>query len=99
MAAVYNGFDWDAGNRERCRKHGVSVAEIESVFAGRPAVRPDPAHSQAEARFLAIGRSLAGRAVFVVFTVRDRDGGRYLRPISARFMHQKEVESFEEANS
>jgi uncharacterized DUF497 family protein len=25
----FDGFDWDAGNREKCRKHGVSTAEIE----------------------------------------------------------------------
>jgi uncharacterized DUF497 family protein len=99
MAQAYDGFDWDAGNREKCRKHGVLLAEVEGVFAMQPAVRPDLAHSQEEARFLAIGRSLAGRHVFIVFTVRGRDGGRYVRPISARFMHQKEIENLEEANS
>ena len=25
------GFDWDAGNRAKCQKHGVSVAEVEEV--------------------------------------------------------------------
>ena len=99
MGETYAGFDWDAGNQEKCRKHGVSTAEIESMFAGRPGVRPDPAHSQTETRFLAIGRSLSGRAVFVAFTVRERDDGRFLWSISACFMHQREVESLEEANS
>ena len=28
------GFDWDDGNREKCRKHGVSLAEIEALFHG-----------------------------------------------------------------
>jgi hypothetical protein len=26
------GFDWDDENREKCQKHGVSVAQIESLF-------------------------------------------------------------------
>jgi uncharacterized protein len=25
-------FDWDSGNRKKCQKHGVSIAEIESLF-------------------------------------------------------------------
>ena len=28
------GFEWDAGNRAKCTRHGVSIAEIESVFDG-----------------------------------------------------------------
>jgi uncharacterized DUF497 family protein len=64
------GFDWDAGNRETCGRHGVSVAEIESVFYGPVAVQPDPTHSSVEDRFKAIGRTEQGRAVFVVFALR-----------------------------
>ena len=26
-------FDWDDGNRRKCQKHGLSVAEIEYVLA------------------------------------------------------------------
>ena len=26
------GFDWDRGNLEKCQKHGVEIAEIESAF-------------------------------------------------------------------
>lgn len=29
------GFDWDLGNRAKCAKHGVTVAEIEGLFRGR----------------------------------------------------------------
>ncbi len=93
------GFDWDEGNREKCRKHGVSSVEIERLFrAGPLAVRPDPAHSLAEERFQAIGRTAAGRSVFLVFTVRERDGKRLIRPISARYMHTKEIENHEKEN-
>lgn len=99
MADEFTGFDWDEGNREKCQKHGVPVAEIEGLFlAGRFDIRPDLAHSQAEARFLAVGRGPGGRHLFVAFTVREREGERLLRPISARYMHQKEVSLYEEAN-
>ena len=89
------GFDWDDGNRSKCQKHGVSQAAIESVFRSPIAVLPDPLHSKSEERFKAIGRSDAGRLIFFVFTLRTRRGKRLVRPISARFMHKKEVEHYE----
>lgn len=98
MADVFAGFDWDEGNREKCQQHGVSVLEIEGLFSRQPAIWPDAAHSQDETRFLAIGRSVKGRHVFVAFTIRLLDGERYLRPISARYMHQKEIEHYEQAH-
>jgi uncharacterized DUF497 family protein len=33
--------------------------------------------------------------IFLVFTLRTRRGQRFVRPISARFMHKKEVEHYE----
>src|SRR5215210_5234243 len=90
------GFHWDSANREKCRRHGVSVAEIESIFANPIAVLPDPAHSRTEERFKAIGTTAEGRHVFVVFTLRGRNGASLIRPISARYMHRKEVEYYEE---
>lgn len=87
----FSGLDWDDGNLDKCRTHGVSIAEIESMFAGEPIYSPDIAHSVEEQRFLATGRSATGRALFVIFTVREHDGGLYVRPISARYMHAKEA--------
>ena len=99
MIEGISGFDWDEGNREKCQKHGVSVREIERLFmAGPLAVRPDPAHSQAEERSQAIGRTAAGRSVFLAFTIRECDGARLIRPISARYMHTKEIENYEKEN-
>jgi hypothetical protein len=86
-------FDWDEGNWPKCGKHGVSRAEIEEVFTGTPAVHADP--FPAEARMRAIGRSAAGRYLFVVFMLREIDGQTKLRPISARYMHQKEITHYE----
>ncbi|MEJ0098128.1 MAG: BrnT family toxin [Bauldia sp.] len=92
------GFDWDDGNREKCTKHGVSIVEIESVFDAPVVVIPDIAHSLTEKRKRIIGRAASGRHVFVVFTLRKREADLYIRPISARYMHRKEVTNYEEAN-
>lgn len=89
------GFEWDKGNRNKCRKHGIAVAAIESAFYGVMSVFPDPAHSQDEERFIAIGKTDEGRHVFVAFTLRHYDGETFIRPISARYMHRKEVEYYE----
>ncbi len=37
----FKGFDWDSGNRDKCQKHGVSIAEIEGLFAKPVLVLPD----------------------------------------------------------
>jgi hypothetical protein len=92
-----DGFDWDAGNREKCRKHGV-LAAIEALFTRRIALLPDHRHSDTEARYRAIGWDDDRRAVFVVFTMRRRGGRTLLRPISARYMHKKEIERYEKEN-
>jgi uncharacterized protein len=90
------GFDWDGGNRAKCEKHGVSVETIENLFRRGVIVLPDDDHSQRERRFRAVGRSTEGRALFVVFTLRERLGERLIRPISARYMHKKEAEHYAE---
>jgi uncharacterized protein len=93
---IVSGFDWDSGNRHHCQKHGVSIAEIEAFFARPFKVHPDVTHSSdADERFQAIGRGSRGRSIFLVFTIRTRNGERLIRPISARYMHRKEVEHYE----
>jgi uncharacterized DUF497 family protein len=32
MDVVTAGFDWDRGNLEKCRRHGVEIADIEELF-------------------------------------------------------------------
>lgn len=96
--AEFSGFDWDAGNRSKCRKHGLSIAQVERLFESPVAVLPDADHSQREPRFRAIGRDATGRAMFVVFTVRTRAGAVLIRPISARYMHRKEIATYEKEN-
>jgi len=89
------GFDWDEANRAKCTRHGVSIDEIESVFQGEVWVFPDVAHSDRESRLLGIGRTATARFVFVAFALRVRDGERWIRPISARYMHAKEIRHYQ----
>jgi uncharacterized DUF497 family protein len=93
------GFRLGEGNRAKCQKHGVSVAEIEALFAGPPFVTSDASHSLTEARVRAVGRTSAEKYLFVVFTVRERDGQSLIRPISARYMHRKEIRRYEETKA
>ncbi len=88
------GFEWDRGNRGKCAKHGVSIEEIEAVFQSPVMVFPDTDHSVAETRFKAVGRTPAGRHVFLVLAIRNNR----IRPISARFMHSKEIDKYEKEN-
>ncbi len=83
-------FDSNDGNRLKCQKHGVSIVEIQMLFGNDPLVAFDLAHSDEEDRFIAIGISTTGRLIFVVFTYRDRDKCRLNRPVSARYMREKE---------
>ena len=91
----FAGFNWDSGNHKKCQKHGVSIAEIESVFSRPVVVLPDKENPQGERRFRAIGTTLKNRKLFVVFTLRNHANAVLIRPISARYMHKNEVESYE----
>ena len=94
---VFSGFDWDGWNRSKCEKHGVAVEDIEHLLRHRPRIVPDLKHSQKEDRFIAAGRCLDGRLVFVAFTIREKHGKKFIRAISARYMHRKESDKYEEA--
>ena len=83
-------FDWDSGNLAKCRKHGVSIVEVEEALGLVAFVVNDP--FPGEKRYRTVGVTLAGRHVFAVFTMRN---GR-VRPISVRYMHDKEVACYEE---
>lgn len=91
----FDGFDWDRGNLAKCQKHGVSVSEIEGLFQHSALVAPDIRHSDQEERYFAVGMVSGGRYVFVAFTIRLRGQKILIRPISARYMHKKEVEAHE----
>jgi hypothetical protein len=90
------GFDWDDGNsRKSTDKHGVSQAEAEQVFLNEPVLLlEDVRHSMDEPRFHALGRTDEGRRLHISFTLRRE--GRLIRVISAREMHRKERQRYEQ---
>lgn len=90
-----DGFDWDAGNWPKCAKHGVSKDEIEWLFHAGLTVFDDPRSTLAEPRYRGIGRSSTGRMLFVAFCYRRLGGQLLVRPITARYMHQKEIDHYE----
>jgi uncharacterized protein len=94
--ALVTGFDWDDGNSMKNLKHSVSDKEAEQLFVNEPlVVIEDRAHSQAEPRWHALGRSNEGKLLHVAFTLRA--GGTRVRIISARPMHRKERRAYEKA--
>ncbi len=75
----------------------MSREEIEEIFEGAPAVMADP-HPR-EPRMRAIGKTRSGRYVFLVFMPRTIHGRTLIRPISARYMHKKEIDHYESSSS
>lgn len=97
--ARITGFDWDAGNvRKSVYKHEVSQTEAEQIFFNEPLlVVPDSKHSQAEARYHALGVTDTCRELHITFTLRSQN--TLIRVISARDMHRKERRIYEQQNT
>ena len=91
------GFDWDDGNsRKSADKHDVGQAEAESIFFSNPLiVVEDAKHSEKEPRLHALGKTAQNRLLHVTFTLRQN--GTMIRVISARDMHRKERQAYEQA--
>ena len=92
-----DGFDWDLGNLAKIERHGLTRLEIEKFFTGHLYVMPDLGHSASEERFIAMGRGHLGHPTFVAFAIREVGASRFIRPISARLMHKREVMKYESA--
>jgi uncharacterized DUF497 family protein len=91
------GFDWHDGNsRKSADKHDVSQAEAESVLFNDPLIAiEDERHSETEQRFHALGKTAQNRLLHTTFTLRQN--GTMIRVISARDMHRKERQAYEQA--
>ena len=87
-------FDWDTHNINKIwKKHGIRFPEAEEVFFDiNLIILPDPTHSIAEERYIALGKTKVNRPLFVVFT--ERSGK--IRIISARDMSKKERSRYNE---
>jgi uncharacterized DUF497 family protein len=56
-------------------------------------------HAHFEDRLIAVGRTARGRPLFVVITIRERFGQPTIRPVSARYMHEREAKNYEAQGS
>lgn len=91
-------YEWDPKKaRGNTRKHRVSFDEALTVFLDPLALTfADPDHSTGEERFITIGISSRGRALFVAHA--DRSDDR-IRIISARRATSRERHDYEERRS
>ncbi len=87
------GFEWDAGNERKSQdKHSISESEAKQVFFNMPLLLLDDVkHSQNELRFHAYGKTDYAKLLHITFTIRNDQ----IRVISARKMHKKEKEHYE----
>ncbi len=89
------GFDWDDGNARKNDKHGVTQSESEQVFFNQPLlILEDSKHSNVEVRMHALGQTDQGRLLHFTFTLRASNSK--IRVISARDMHKKERNIYEQ---
>jgi uncharacterized DUF497 family protein len=88
IVAGLDGFEWDEGNSAKnWLRHEVEQAEAEQALLNTPlVVNTSHKHAAAEARYVALGQTDAGRLLTVVFTIR----GTRVRVISARAMSKPE---------
>lgn len=85
-------FEWDKHNIEHIKTHNVRSDECEEVFFDDNKVSfEDVLHSQAEERFILIGKTKSERLLYIVFTRRSER----IRIISARDINKKEVHLYE----
>lgn len=88
-------FEWSqAKARANLRKHGVSFEEAKSVFYDEYARQFfDDDHSDAEERFILLGKSNRSRILIVCHC--ERQSGDIIRIISARKATAKERKFYE----
>ena len=88
------GFQWGRGNTLKCGKHGVSRAEIESLFSRPALIVVGWGQLRIGSAFSRDRRHRFETPCVRVLTLR----GGFVRPISARYMHAKEIRRYEKDN-
>ena len=91
----FDGFDWDDGNTAKITAR-LTLDEVELLFKQKLLVKEDTRHSFSEERWIVMGNHPNGRCIFVAFTIRKKGDESLIRPISARYMHEKEQKIYEE---
>ncbi|MDD5147667.1 MAG: BrnT family toxin [Candidatus Daviesbacteria bacterium] len=85
-------FEWNEGNREKPKKHGLTPEETEEAFFdNNKVVFGDWKHSEAEQRITLLGKTKKGLLLNITYTVRKNK----IRVITARPINRKEVPLYE----
>lgn len=90
-------FSWDTQKAiANYEKHGIPFEEAATVFGDPDALNwADLAHSHSENRFKRLGRSIAGRILLIIYTIRKvKNGKETIRIISARQSNRKERKAY-----
>ena len=87
-------FEWDEGNKDKPKKHGVTIGEAEEAFFDdNKVVFSDWIHSAKEKRFTLLGKTRRERLLNIIYTIRRKK----IRIITARDINGKEVQLYEKA--
>ena len=87
-------FEWDEGNKEKPKKHGLTPEETEEAFFDtKKIVFTDWMHSKTEGRITLLGKTKKGRLLNITYTMRVKK----IRIITARPINRKEVSLYEKA--
>lgn len=90
-------FEWDqAKAKSNLSKHKISFEDAVSVFADKNAISIyDEEHSEAEDRWITMGRDARTKVLVVVHTYVSMDKGNYtIRIISARKATKNEQKTY-----
>jgi uncharacterized DUF497 family protein len=90
-------FSWDVRKAQvNYDKHGVTFEDAATVFAVPAGLNwADPGHSREEWRCTRLGRSVVGRILLIVYTVRRvLHGNETIRILSARQASRKERKAY-----
>ena len=93
-------FEWDpAKAKANWRKHGVNFEDAAGLFLDPLAISvPDDKHSEAEERWVTMGRDRRGLVLVIIHTLPESlVKQRKIRIISARKATKREVRQYEES--
>jgi uncharacterized DUF497 family protein len=83
-------FDWDEGNIEKNKKHGIEYFEIEKIFKSPFYIAGRIVQTEEEPRWLVLGE-VKSKGWALIITTRDQK----LRVISCRRQREKEAKFYE----
>lgn len=87
-------FEWDEGNSDKPKKHGLTLTETEEAFFDEnKIIFTDWKHSKTEQRITLLGKTKRGSLLNITYTVRAMK----IRIITARPINRKEVQLYEKA--